>query len=84
MATVQKITLPANTATLIIIGDGRRVAIQGGQFFIGGSNVDLDNGMFISGGRDFVDLGNVALGETIYAFSDSENFITIFRYTTTL
>jgi len=82
LATIQTITLPANTATVLVEGDGRRVLLQGGLYFIGGSDVDSNNGIFLSGGHEVVDLGNVAFGETIYAYSDDSNSVTVFYYTT--
>ena len=82
MATIQTITLPANTATVLVEGDGRRVLLQGGLYFIGGSDVDTDSGIFLSGGHELIDLGNVAFGETIYAYSEYDNTVTVFYYTT--
>jgi hypothetical protein len=82
MATIDKVTVPANTPTVIVNGDGRRVWVQGGTFYLGGSNVDPDNGIFLSGGTEFIDLGNVALLETLYAYSTAETTITVLYYTT--
>ncbi|MFP3886470.1 hypothetical protein U8V97_13545 [Priestia filamentosa] len=82
MATIQTVTLPANTATVLVEGDGRRVMLQGGLYFIGGSDVDSDSGIFFSG-SEVIDLGNVAFGETIYAYSNDNNVITVFYYTAT-
>ncbi|MGG3573426.1 hypothetical protein ABES25_22585 [Bacillus gobiensis] len=82
MATIQKVTVPADTPTVIVNGDGRRVWVQGGTFYLGGSNVDPDNGIFLSGGNEFLDLGNVAITETIYAYSSADTTITVFYYTT--
>jgi hypothetical protein len=82
LATIQTISLPANTATVLVEGDGRRVVLQGGLSFIGGSDVDPSTGVFLSGGHELVDLGNVASDETIYAYSEYNNTVTVFYYTT--
>jgi hypothetical protein len=83
MATVQTFTLTPNTPTPIVNGDGRRVWIQGGLIVIGGPDVNSDNGIFLSGGHEYEDFGNVALGETIYAFTTFNNItVTVFYYTT--
>lgn len=84
MAQIQTITLPANTSTILVNGTGQRVWIQGQSFYLGGSNVNSDNGIFIHGHDNRIDLGNIAFGENIYAFSNHENAITVFYYTTAL
>jgi hypothetical protein len=82
MAQIQTITLPAKTSTILVNGTGQRVWIQGQSFYLGGSNVNSDNGIFIHGNDNLIDLGNIAFGEKIYAFSTHENTITVFYYTT--
>jgi hypothetical protein len=83
MATIQKIKIPAKTPTPLVRGNGLRVWIQGGSFYLGGSDVDSGTGIFIKKRKNqFIDLGNVALGETIYVFSKRKTTLTIFYYTT--
>ncbi|MFL0574956.1 hypothetical protein ACH0BK_28705 [Priestia megaterium] len=82
MAQIQTITLPAKTSTILVNGTGQRVWIQGQSFYLGGSDVNSHNGILIHGNDNLIDLGNVAFGETIYAFSKHENTITVFYYKT--
>jgi hypothetical protein len=85
VATIQKIKIPAKTPTIIINGNGQRVWIQGGLFYLGGSDVNSKNGIFIKGDDGLIDLGNVAFGETIYAFSKRKNnIVTVLYYRTVL
>ncbi len=82
MATIQKITIPAGSRTILVKGDGRRVLIQGNSFYLGESDVNSDNGIFINKDNKLIDLGNVSFGETLYAFSKKQNTLTVFYYKT--
>ena len=70
MATSVKVDVLEDVQTLILTGTGERVLLQTGQIYIGGSNVTVDNGIFLTGYHsDYFDLGIVALGEEIYAIA---------------
>ncbi|MDM5295328.1 hypothetical protein QUF81_19645 [Peribacillus simplex] len=82
MAEIQTITLSANTSTILVNGTGQRVWIQGNSFYLGGSDVNSNNGISIHGHDNLIDLGNITFGENIYAFSNHENTITVLYYST--
>ncbi|WP_110112747.1 hypothetical protein [Bacillus sp. CGMCC 1.16541] len=82
LATVQRVVIPANTPTLIVTGNGNRVFLQAGVIYIGASNVDTTNGVFISGTRELLDLGHIATGETLYGYSETDNVALILTYST--
>ncbi len=80
MATLQTISIPAGVATPIVTGTGQKVLLQVAHVSIGTAAVTIGNGIFISGGPDFIDLGKVAIGETIYAISEIANEAKIFYF----
>lgn len=85
MATFQKITLLAGVPTLIVTGTGQRVLVQGSTFYLGASDVNIGYGIFISVGtlvNDYIDLGRVVNGETLYAISEFDNEISVLYYST--
>lgn len=67
MAVSQTVSVPANSTTLIVTGDGSKVLLQAVDVFLGDSLVDYTTGVFNS--SEILDLGQVSTGEEIYAYS---------------
>lgn len=85
MASSVKVIVLEDIPTLILTGTGDKVLLQTGQIYIGGSDVSVDNGIFLTGYHsDYFDLGVVTLGEEVYALSPYfDNEVRVFSISAT-